>query len=172
MSYPSVSDPYFLIRRRFSLPLSESIYSILSCGYSGSRGTYAPPAFMIPTNASTNSLVLPHKIPATFSRPKPLFFSLSAIYSDTASSSAYVIVPFSSFTAVLSGYFDTASRNRSIKVFPIYCGVFTILSCSSNRRRISDGSFPSRKALVVISRFSIRYSAVSFSNKSLLYSSS
>ena len=37
-------------------------------GYSGSRGTYAPPAFMIPTNASTNSLVLPHKIPATFSR--------------------------------------------------------------------------------------------------------
>src|SRR4029077_6186943 len=52
-------------------PLSFNIYPSRLFGYPGSSGTYAPPAFHIPSNPATISNPLLTYTPTSFSGPTP-----------------------------------------------------------------------------------------------------
>src|ERR1051326_2885713 len=52
-------------------PLSSSINCSRPAGYLGSSGTYAPPAFKIPSSATTNSTERPMQTPTRLSQPTP-----------------------------------------------------------------------------------------------------
>src|SRR5580698_2614465 len=52
---PLTFSPHPSLLNTISDPISDSMYPIRSCGYSGSIGTYAPPAFNIPSIPTISS---------------------------------------------------------------------------------------------------------------------
>ena len=81
-------------------------------GYSGSRGTYAPPAFRMPSTATNSSNERSRQMPTRVSRPTPSLRRREAIASARRLSSPYDIRPASKSSAVTSG--DACASDSNI----------------------------------------------------------